>query len=191
MKIHTAGRTQPGHSATTLREGRGGLGRPLRQTATMMAWGPGSLRSTAARWAVNVLALTGAVLIVVSAVIHLRLWGQGYGSISVIGPLFLAQGVVALVLAVALGIFRWLGLMVAGAGLMAATAVGLLLSTQISLFGFRDSLGAPYAGVSLVVEFGGAGLLAAGAGLILAARYLPARRPREKRHAVPEGPPHV
>ena len=81
--------------------------------------------------------------------------------------------------------------MVTGAGLMAGTAVGLLLCTQISLFGFRDSLAAPYAGVSLVVEFGSAGLLVAGAGLILAARYLPARRPSGKRHAVPEGPPHV
>ena len=79
----------------------------------MMAWGPAGLRSPAAWWAVNVLALAGAVLIVVSAVIHLHLWATGYSSISVIGPLFLAQGVVSILLAVALGVFRRLGLMVA------------------------------------------------------------------------------
>ena len=57
--------------------------------------------------------------------------------------------------AVVLGLFRRFGLLVAGAGLMAGTAAGLLLSTQIGLFGFKDSLPAPYAGLSLVVEFAG------------------------------------
>jgi len=33
--------------------------------------------------------------------------------------------------------------MVAGTGLMAGTAAGLLLSVQVALFGFRDSLGGP------------------------------------------------
>ena len=71
-----------------------------------MAWGPAGLRSPAVWWAVDVLALAGAVLIVVSAVIHLHLWATGYSSISVIGPLFLAQGVAGILLAVALGVFR-------------------------------------------------------------------------------------
>ena len=153
-----------------------------------MRWGPGGLRSPAARWAVTVLALAGAVLIVVSAVIHLHLWAQGYSGIPVTGPLFLAQGVVGILLAVALGVFRWLGLMLAGAGLMAGTAAGLLLSAQIGLFGFKDSLAAPYAGLSLVVEFGGAGLLLAGTGLILAARRCPARGGSGIGHALPGRP---
>ena len=153
-----------------------------------MTWGPGGLRSPAARWAVNVLALAGAVLIIVSGVIHLHLWAQGYRSISVIGPLFLAQGIAGIVFAVALGVFRWLGLMLAGAGLLAGTAIGLLLSAQIGLFGFKDSLAAPYAGLSLVVEFAGAGLLLAGAGLILAARRSPARGGRRTGRALPGRP---
>jgi hypothetical protein len=156
----------------------------LRQVAALMAWGPAGLRSPAVWWAVNVLALAGAVLIVVSAVIHLHLWATGYSSISVIGPLFLAQGVAGILLAVALGVFRRRGLMVAGTGLMAGTAAGLLLSVQVALFGFRDSLGVPYAGVSLV-EFGGAGLLLAGAGLTLAARRFPAGRGSGIGHTVP------
>jgi hypothetical protein len=147
-----------------------------RRILTLLAWGPAGLRSRAARWAVNGLALAGAALIVVSAIIHLRLWAQGYRGITVIGPLFLAQGVVSIPFAVVLGLFRRLGLLVAGAGLMAGTAAGLLLSTQIGLFGFKDSLAAPYAGLSLVVEFAGAALLAAGAVLLAAARPSPARR---------------
>ena len=35
--------------------------------------------------AVNVLALAGAALIIISAIIHLHLWAQGYRSITVIG----------------------------------------------------------------------------------------------------------
>ena len=50
---------------------------------------PGPLNSPAARWAVNVLAVAGAALLVWSAVIHLKLWGAGYRDISVVGPLFL------------------------------------------------------------------------------------------------------
>ena len=71
---------------------------------------------------------------------------------------------------------------------MAGTAAGLLLSVQVGLFGFRDSLGAPYAGVSLVVQFGGAGLLLAGAGLTLAGRRFPAGRGSGIGHAVPRRP---
>jgi hypothetical protein len=82
------------------------------------------LRSPAARWAVNVLALAGAALIIISAIIHLHLWASGYRGIAVIGPLFLAQGVIGIPFAVILGVFRRLGLLAAGAALMAGTAVG-------------------------------------------------------------------
>ena len=152
-----------------------------RRILALLAWGPARLRSPAARWAVNVLALAGAALIIISAIIHLHLWDQGYSGIAVIGPLFLAQGVISIPFAVVLGVFRRLGLLAAGAALMAGTAAGLLLSVQVGLFGFKDSLAAPYAGMSLVVEFTAAGLLAAGAVLIAAARPAPARpgtRPR-------------
>lgn len=145
------------------------LDRRVRRVAAVMTWGPASIGSPAGRWAVNILALGGAALLVVSAVIHLHLWTANYGGIAIIGPMFLAQGVTSILVAVAVGVFRRIGLLVAGAGLMAATAVGLLLSVWIGLFGFRDSLASPYAGASLVVEFGSAGLLLAGAGLILAA----------------------
>jgi hypothetical protein len=119
------------------------------------------------------MAAAGAVLLVWSGVIHLQLWSDGYRSISVIGPLFLAQGTGSIVVALALGVFRRLVLMVAGAVTLAATAIGLLLSVHIGLFGYRESLAVPYAGTSLVVEFAGAAVLVAAAAIVLAARSLP------------------
>jgi hypothetical protein len=153
------------------------------RVARILDWGPAQVTSPVARWTINILALAGAVLIIGSAIIHLRLWAQGYSSISVIGPLFLAQGVVSIPFAVALGVFRRLGLMVAGAGLMAGTVVALVLSAEIGLFGFKDSFAAPYAGMSLVTEIAGAAVLAAAAAFVVAARPRPLRPDRPVRPA--------
>ena len=48
----------------------------------------------------------------------------------------------------------------AAAGFMIATIGGLLLSIYVGLFGFMDTLAAPYAGLSLGVESAGAVVLA-------------------------------
>ena len=127
---------------------------------------PGALQSQIARWAVLVLAGTGAGFLVWSGVIHLELWSDGYKDISVIGPLFLVQGIVSIVLAAAIVALRWLALLAAGAVAGAATAVGLLLSVNVGLFGYTESLTVPYATLSLAVEFTAAFVLAAGAGLL-------------------------
>jgi hypothetical protein len=133
--------------------------------------GPGALQSRIARAAVLALAATGAGFLVWSAVIHLELWGDGYRDISVIGPLFLVQGIVSIVLAVAIVAFRWLVLLAVGAVTGVATAIGLLLTASVGLFGYTESLSAPYATLSLAVEFTAAFLLlAATAVLALAAR---------------------
>ena len=132
--------------------------------------GPGALRSRTALLAVLALAATGAAFLVWSAVIHLELWDDGYSGISVIGPLFLAQGIGSIVLAVAIVAFRRLALLAAGAVTGAATAVGLLLTVHVGLFGYRESLAVPYATLSLAVEFTAAFvLLLATAVLALAA----------------------
>jgi hypothetical protein len=48
---------------------------------------------------------------------------------------------------------RWLALVaLAGAALAAGTAAGLLVSTRVALFGFRESLAAADARLSLVLE---------------------------------------
>jgi hypothetical protein len=147
----------------------------LARAARLLGRGPARMQSPSARWAVNVLAVAGAALMVWSGVIHLQLWSDGYRSISVIGPLFLIQGVGGIALAVLLAVLRRVALMAAGAVMMAATAAGLLLSAGIGLFGFQESLAVPYAMSSLVVEFAGAAVLAAASALVLAAR--PGSRP--------------
>jgi hypothetical protein len=124
---------------------------------------PGALESPIARWTVLALAATGGGFLVWSAVIHLELWSDGYKDISVIGPLFLAQGIGLIVLAVAIVAFRWLALLAAGAVAGVATAVGLLLSASVGLFGYTESLSVPYAELSLAVEFTAAIVLLAGA----------------------------
>lgn len=139
-----------------------------RRVIRLLLRGPAMLESPAARWAASLLALAGAALLVWSGVIHLQLWGDGYRDISVIGPLFLAQGMGSIGLALVLVLFRWLVLMAAGAVTLAATAVGLLLSVYAELFGYRESLAVPYAETSLVVEFTGAAVLLAAALLLLA-----------------------
>src|ERR1700691_6263120 len=110
------------------------------RAAQLLAGRPAGMTSPAARWSVTVLAVAGAALMVWSGVIHLQLWSDGYRSISVIGPLFLIQGIASIALAAVLVVFRRLVLMAAGAVLLASTAVGLLLSASIGLFGYQESL---------------------------------------------------
>jgi hypothetical protein len=141
-----------------------------RRCAVFLVRGPDRLTSPVARWAVTGLAVAGAALLVWSGVIHLQLWSDGYRGISVIGPLFLIQGIASIVLAVALVVFRRLVLLAAGAVLAAGTAVGLVLSVSVGLFGYVESLAVPYAQTSLVVEFASAAVLAAAAAIVLAAR---------------------
>lgn len=139
---------------------------------------PGALQSRIARWAVLVLAGIGGAFLVWSAVIHLELWSDGYKDISVIGPLFLVQGIVNIILGVAVVAFRWLALLVAGAVAGVATAVGLLLSVYVGLFGYTESLSVPYATLSLAVEFTAAFVLLVGAVLLALATPVPANGKR-------------
>ena len=143
--------------------------RLTRRAARLLLSGPATLTSPVVRWAVTLLAVAGAALLVWSGVIHLQLWSDGYRDISVIGPLFFVQAIASIVLALALVAFRRLALLAAGAVLAAATAVGLLLSAGIGLFGYTESLAVPYAELSLVVEFTAAAVLAAAAAILLAA----------------------
>jgi hypothetical protein len=164
-----------GHTSTLLREHTAQRDRAPARAAHLLARGPARMTSPIARWTANVLAVAGAALMVWSGVIHLELWSDGYRSISVIGPLFLIQGIGGITLAGLTGVFRRVVFMAAGAVMMAATAAGLLLSAGIGLFGYQESLAVPYAMSSLAVEFAGAAVLAAASAIVLAAR--PGSRP--------------
>ncbi len=115
--------------------------------------------------------VAGAASLFATGLIHVHLWSDGYKNIATIGPLFLTQSVVAMVLAVVVAVTRRLGAVVVGAAFQMATLGGLLLSANVGLFGFHDGLDAPWAGTSLLVEGVGAAVLsAAAAGALALAR---------------------
>jgi hypothetical protein len=127
---------------------------------------PGTVESPAARWTATILALVGAAMLIWSAWIHLKLWADGYKDIHTIGPLFLAQGIACILLAIPLVIWRGLALQLVSAGTLIATAAGLLLSANYGLFGLHESLKVPYTVLSLYVEFGGGAVLLGGAAIL-------------------------
>jgi hypothetical protein len=130
----------------------------VRRTLSYASVGPSG--SPARRTGVIVGLVTGSALLVASSAIHLELWSTGYRTIPTIGPLFLIQGFTGALLAVLLLLSRRLLIVVTAAGFMVATIGGLLLSIHFGLFGFMDTLAAPYAGLSLGVESAGAVVLA-------------------------------
>ena len=84
------------------------------------------------------LRVAGAVLLAVSAGIHLDLYLTGYRSIPTIGWLFLLQVIAGFALAAAVLLTRnWLPA-AAGAGFALSTLGGYLLSVWIGLFGFKE-----------------------------------------------------
>lgn len=87
----------------------------------------------------RLLRLVGAVLLAASGVEHLQLeLAGGYGSVPVIGPLFLLQAATAFVLALAV-LASPFPLVALSGGLFAlATLGGYLLSLSVGLFGFHE-----------------------------------------------------
>ena len=162
----------------------------MRQSATVGSIGAAQHSSPSARlpWAIAMLKrgvsssaplplraattagiVIGAALVAVSAVIHLHLWLQGYKHIHTIGPLFLLQAVGGIALAVVMVLYRRLVTVIAGAGYMASTVIGLLISATVGIFGFKDGLTVPWATSSLVIELIGFVVLVV-AGLAIAVR---------------------
>ena len=93
--------------------------------------------------------------------VHLHLWQEGYRHIPTIGPLFLAAAVSALVVGVGLlgRPSRLIGLL--GFGTVIGILAGLIVSVNVGLFGFTESLTAPFAVESIVLETAAAVSLAA------------------------------
>lgn len=76
--------------------------------------------------------------VLVSAYIHVELWFQGIAQTSVIGPLFLLNGVGGLVIGLAVLFWRhWLPVLGA-LGFGALTLAAFWLSTTVGLFGMQE-----------------------------------------------------
>jgi len=120
----------------------------------------------------------GAGLLVWMGWIHLHLWSEGYKHIATVGPLFMANFVAAITATLVLLAVPTRRLVaaaaLAGACLAVGTALGLVLSINVGLFGFTDSWNAPFAHLSLAVEItAGAVLLVTAAGALLRQRREP------------------
>jgi len=89
-------------------------------------------------WRQPWLRVAGALLLVVSASIHLALYLTGYRSIPTIGWLFLVQAVVAFILAVGALVTHSRLAAFAGAAFALSTLGCYLLAVWIGLFGFKE-----------------------------------------------------
>jgi hypothetical protein len=134
----------------------------------MLVRGPADLRSLPWRVAVTAMIAGGAGCTVASGVIHLYLWGKQYGyrHIPTIGPLFLLQGIAAILIGLLAIVTRRLAVVLVAAGLLVASVIALVLAVEVGLFGFRDSWLAPYAWTSFYEEIVGGVLLLAAAGVL-------------------------
>ena len=119
-------------------------------------------RSTLARMVVTLSLFGGAVVTLYSGYIHLDLWGRQpypYSAIPTIGPLFLLQGIVGILLGVLLVVARRLFAVLLAAGFLVVSAVALIIDVEVGMFGFQDSWSVPYATSTLYWEIVGAVLL--------------------------------
>jgi plastocyanin len=100
--------------------------------------------------------LAGAVLLVVTAAIHLDLYLTGYRDIPTIGWLFLLQIIAAFLLAVAVVLVPGPLAPAAGAGFAISTLGGYLLTVWIGLFGFQEvrTTAGIVAGIVEIAAFG-------------------------------------
>ncbi|MCU1451298.1 MAG: hypothetical protein JWP02_3468 [Acidimicrobiales bacterium] len=125
-----------------------------------------------------VLRLAGAGLLVWVGAIHLDLWSEGYRQIPTDGPLFLADAIAGFALAA--GLLAWprplVGLL--GTGFMATTLGGLVLSINVGLFGFQESIRASFVVESILLESVGAIPLLAWTVIMVEAQ--PERRSRRR-----------
>jgi hypothetical protein len=129
---------------------------------------PADLRSVSWRAVITVMIAGGAVCTVGSGVIHLYLWGKQYGyrDIPTIGPLFLLQGIAAVLIGLLVIVSRRVTVLLVAAGLLVASVIALILAIEVGLFGFRDSWLAPYAWTTFYEEIAGGVLLLAAAGVL-------------------------
>jgi hypothetical protein len=130
--------------------------------------GPADLRSLLARVAVTVMIAGGAVCTVGSGVIHLYLWGKQYGyrDVPTIGPLFLLQGIAAILLGLLAVVSRRVLVLILAGGMLVMSVAALVIAIEVGLFGFKDSWFAPYAWTTFYEEIVGAVLLLVAAGVL-------------------------
>jgi hypothetical protein len=98
------------------------------------------------------LMVLAALLVVSSGAIHFYLWDIAYQHVATLGPLFLVQGISAVIVALALVALRRGWVVVAALGLMIGTLIGFILVITTGLFGFKLGFVSGWATLTLVAE---------------------------------------
>lgn len=136
--------------------------------------------ATAAR--IVTVRIVAALLLLAGGAVHLELWQGGYQAIPYVGPLFLANVVLSVALALVVLVRTNAVTVGAGVALAGGSLVALLLSRTVGLLGFMESRWTPDALRTVAAELGVIVALA----LIVAVernRRLPALVPaRVRRH---------
>jgi hypothetical protein len=132
-----------------------------------------------------VLRLAGAGLLVWVAAIHLHLWSEGYRHIPTDGPFFLADAIAGFMLAALLLV--WPGPLAGllGAAFMASTLAALILSINVGLFGFQESVRASFVLESILLESLGAIALLTWTVIVLQAQPHPRSSRQDQRSDPP------
>lgn len=96
--------------------------------------------------------LIAAVAVLVSAVVHLWLWFDGFREIEVIGPAFMVNAVAGVVIAVLLLAWRhWIPLLLA-VGFGATTLGSFIISATVGLFGVNERWTGGFVWTAFVAE---------------------------------------
>ncbi len=93
-----------------------------------------------------------AVLMLVQGVVHLQRWLGGYRGIDIVGPLFLVNAVLVVVVAIALVLRGGLAPALAGIAVSFVTLVAFAYSRVDELFGFSEMRWDTAAAVGVVAE---------------------------------------
>ncbi len=140
--------------------------------------GPASLGSLPYRIAATLVIAGGAAITVYSGYIHLYLWGRDqfpYRDIPTIGPLFLLQGIVALLIGLLIIVTRRVYALLLGAGFLVVSIAALVIDVEVGMFGFQDSWSVPYVTSTLWWEIAGAVVLLVAAAVLALAPGRPRR----------------
>ena len=84
--------------------------------------------------------LLAAVLLLAGGIVHFNLWNSGYQHIPKIGPLFLANFVASIALAVAIIASRRSSVALVGMAFAAGSLAALVLSRTVGVFGFTETI---------------------------------------------------
>jgi hypothetical protein len=119
-----------------------------------------------------------AVAVLVSAVVHLKLWFDGFRDIPMVGPAFMLNAVAGLVIAVALVVWRhWVPPMLA-VGFGVSTLGAFIISATVGLYGVHEMWRGGWVWTAAASEV--VAILAAGLAVLEDNPLSSRRRPRDR-----------